>query len=102
MACAWRYWSIQSTARCGASGPVNAIADIYEAVARLEELCRSHKVMVHCAEGLSRSAFIVACYLAGDRQISVEAAVELVKRKRRNARIDKGLLALIEGGAWPP
>jgi dual specificity MAP kinase phosphatase len=82
-------------------GPGNSIEEVQEAVARLEKLSESHRVMVHCMEGLSRSAFVVACYLARTRHISVPAAIEEVERKRRNARIDQGLLALLEDGAWP-
>jgi dual specificity MAP kinase phosphatase len=82
-------------------GPGNSVEEVREAVDRLQELSRSHRVMVHCMEGLSRSAFVVACYLARVRNVSIPLAIEEVERKRRNARIDQGLLALLEDGAWP-
>ena len=82
-------------------GPGNSLDDLHAAVSGLEELCRSHKVMVHCAEGLSRSAFVVACYLSKEQAITLEAAVAHVQLGRRRAYIDRGLLALVRDG-WPP
>ncbi len=59
-----------------------------------------HRVLVHCAEGLSRSALVVACYLADLHGIALEEAVAHVKRYRTRAEIDRALLALVEGH-WP-
>jgi atypical dual specificity phosphatase len=81
-------------------GPGNDLRDIQAAVAHLDRLCHEHRVLVHCAEGLSRSAFIVACYLSAKHNMSLATAISKVEEKRRRACIDKGLLALIERDAW--
>lgn len=82
-------------------GPGNSIDDLRAAVRGLEELNRAHRVMVHCAEGVSRSALVVACYLAEQQAITLEAAIVQVQRERPRAQIDRALLALVEG-RWPP
>lgn len=82
-------------------GPGNSIDDLRAALRGLGELCRAHKVMVHCMEGLSRSAFVVACYLAQELSIPIDTAIEEVTRRRNRAQIDKGLLMLLENG-WEP
>ena len=79
-------------------GPGNSVADVREAINSLQRLASEHLVLVHCAEGVSRSAFVVACYLAEVRSIAIEEAVEEVRRYRRKAQIDVGLLAMIEDG----
>lgn len=81
-------------------GPGNSIDEIRAAVRSLEDLAADHRVMVHCAEGLSRSALVVACYLADLHAIPLEEAVAHVKRYRTRAEIDAALLALVEGH-WP-
>ncbi|MEI7926534.1 MAG: dual specificity protein phosphatase [Chloroflexota bacterium] len=81
-------------------GPGNSIEEIRRAVESLETLAAEHRVMVHCAEGLSRSALVVACYLADLHAIPLEEAVAHVKRYRTRAEIDAALLALVEGH-WP-
>ena len=81
-------------------GPGNSIDEIRAAVRSLEDLAADHRVMVHCAEGLSRSALVVACYLADLHAIPLEEAVAHVKRHRTRAEIDAALLALVEGH-WP-
>ena len=81
-------------------GPGNSIDEIRRAVESLETLAVEHRVMVHCAEGLSRSALVVACYLADLHAIPLEEAVAHVKRYRTRAEIDAALLALVEGH-WP-
>ena len=77
------------------------MADFQAAVSALEELSRSYKVMVHCMEGLSRSALVVACYLAQERSISLDDAIAEVTRQRHRAQIDHGLRSLLTSG-WPP
>lgn len=81
-------------------GPGNSIDEIRVAVRSLEELVASHRVLVHCAEGLSRSALVVACYLADLHAIPLEEAVAHVRRYRTRVEIDRALLALVEGH-WP-
>ena len=82
-------------------GPGNSLADVRAAVRSLRDLARAHRVLVHRAEGLSRSALVVACYLAEQRAIPLEDAVTYVQRFRVRADIDRALLALVEG-RWPP
>jgi protein-tyrosine phosphatase len=81
-------------------GPGNSIDEIRAAVRSLEELAAEHRVLVHCAEGLSRSALVVACYLADLHAMPLEEAVAHVKRYRTRAEIDRALLALVDGH-WP-
>ena len=83
-------------------GPGNSIASVRAAISSLERLAREHLVLVHCAEGVSRSAFVVACYLAEARSIAIEEAVEEVRGRRRKAQIDAGLLAMVEDGWLEP
>lgn len=81
-------------------GPGNSIEEFRAAVQSLEALAAEHRVLVHCAEGLSRSALVVACYLADLHGIALEEAVTHVKRYRTRAEIDRALLALVDGH-WP-
>ena len=81
-------------------GPGNSIEAFRTAVQSLEMLAAEHRVLVHCAEGLSRSALVVACYLADLHGIALEEAVAHVKRYRTRAEIDRALLALVDGH-WP-
>lgn len=81
-------------------GPGNSIDEIRAAVDSLEALVAEHRVLVHCAEGLSRSALIVACYLADLHAMPLEEAVDHVKRYRTRAQIDRALMALVDGH-WP-
>ena len=81
-------------------GPGNSLTEVRAAVDGLATLNHSHTVLVHCAEGLSRSAFIVACYLAEEWAVSFDEAAAHVKAHRERSHIDAGLLALLESG-WP-
>jgi hypothetical protein len=57
---------LATTAKCGLiDGPGNPPALYQAALCELHGLlAMGHTVMVHCIEGVSRSPFIVACYLA--------------------------------------
>ncbi len=46
-------------------------------------------------------ALVVACYLAEQREIPLDAAVAIVRRERPRTQIDRALLALVEH-QWPP
>lgn len=70
------------------------------AVHTLAELSQSHRVLVHCMEGLSRSVFVVSCYLAQERSIPLDAAIAEVKLRRERAQVDPGLRGLVYD--WPP
>ena len=47
-----------------------------------EFIKNSDRVLVHCVSGVSRSPAIVLGYLIGERNMSLEEAFELVKKKR--------------------
>jgi len=81
-------------------GPGNSMDDFKAAVAALHELTAAHKVMVHCMEGLSRSALVVGCYLAAEQSIPLDEAIAEVTRRRQRAQIDHGLRSLVPDG-WP-
>ena len=81
-------------------GAGNSMDAFKAAVAALHELSRDHKVLVHCMEGLSRSALVVACYLAAERSIPLDDAIVEVTRRRQRAQIDHGLRSLVARG-WP-
>lgn len=77
-------------------GPGNSIEEVRTAVLTLRDLCRSEKVMVHCAEGLSRSAFVVACYLSEQHSTSLDAAVAKIQQGRPRVQIDAALLGMLD------
>jgi dual specificity phosphatase 12 len=73
-------------------GHGNDPALILDAVAHLEELYEQEPaVLVHCAEGKSRSVLIVTLFLARSHGLEFEEAYDLVKVKRRQAAIDWAL-----------
>lgn len=76
-------------------GPGNSIDEVFTAVRRLHELVESPRVMVHCAEGLSRSALVVSCFLSERHGLSFDEAVGHVTLRRPRAQIDQALLDLI-------
>ncbi|KAJ7146590.1 protein-tyrosine phosphatase-like protein [Mycena epipterygia] len=52
-------------------------------------------VLVHCQQGVSRSASIVIAYLIRDCGMSYDAAYELVKRRRQCIRPNSGFVAAL-------
>lgn len=82
-------------------GQGNAVSDLERALDHLRELAAGHRVLVHCAEGVSRSPFVVACHLAQVQKVSFSVAIELVRVRRPVAMVDRGLLALLAEAAWP-
>lgn len=67
----------------------------YEAVETLKKLLEDgHTVFVHCVAGINRSPAIVATYLAEENRISLEAAIDFVKRSRPDIDIMSDMLAL--------
>ena len=48
------------------------------------------KVLVHCSQGISRSATIVIAYLIKSQELSFEDALELVKSKRSMVNPNSG------------
>jgi len=50
------------------------------------------RVLVHCVQGVSRSASVVSAYLIAARGWSVNDAVEFVRSKRSNALPNRGFV----------
>jgi len=55
-----------------------------------EALCNNGIVLVHCIQGLSRSAAVVVAYLMYSRRISPAAAIEEVRKTREQIWINPG------------
>ena len=65
---------------------------IFKALDKIEtELGKNKDVLVHCAAGLNRSPFLVACYIAKKRRIPYSQAVEIVKQRYPKAKIEPEL-----------
>lgn len=47
------------------------------------ELSKGENVLVHCHQGISRSASIIIAYLMRERQLSYDAAFDFLKEKRK-------------------
>ncbi len=78
-------------------GPGNAPELLRDALVNLRELAETCKgVIVHCAEGVSRSPFVVACYLAEQNSYTLEEAIQLVGQKRKDTIVSSQLLPLWE------
>ena len=81
-------------------GHGNSKDELLTAVNCLDALIQSHKVLVHCMEGVSRSVLVVSCYLAREKNIDIIEAIAEVTKRRTKARIDPGLMTLLDDG-WP-
>mmetsp|Transcript_80191 Transcript_80191/g.231642 ORF Transcript_80191/g.231642 Transcript_80191/m.231642 type:complete len:307 (+) Transcript_80191:81-1001(+) len=57
------------------AGPVEFLRSVHEA-------SKEHKVLVHCVQGISRSASVVIFYLMAHQRMSLREAFELTRRKR--------------------
>ena len=73
-------------------GPGNPMADIWQALHILEDLQKTHRVLVHCSEGRSRSPFIIGCYLAWKNGLALDQAVAQVRRCHPDTAIDENLM----------
>ncbi|KAF8244224.1 phosphatases II, partial [Wilcoxina mikolae CBS 423.85] len=63
----------------------NLLQSLPDAVAFIESALRESedaKVLVHCVEGISRSASTVIAYLMSERGMSFSQALRIVKRRR--------------------
>ncbi|KAF8187918.1 DSPc-domain-containing protein [Mycena galopus ATCC 62051] len=58
-------------------------------------LTRGENVLVHCHQGVSRSASIVIAYLIRDRRMAYDAAYEFVKSRRACVRPNPGFVATL-------
>ncbi|KAJ3799247.1 hypothetical protein GGU11DRAFT_679855 [Lentinula aff. detonsa] len=60
------------------------------------ELNKGRGILVHCQAGVSRSATIVAAYLMHNRQMSVEEALDLVRKARPEIDPNPAFIAQLE------
>ncbi|KAJ7905910.1 dual specificity phosphatase [Mycena leptocephala] len=59
-------------------------------------LAHGDNVLVHCQQGVSRSASIVIAYLIRDRAMTYDAAFDLVKRRRQCIRPNAGFVKTLQ------
>lgn len=57
-----------------------------------EQVNKKKRILVHCREGKSRSAFIVALYLARHEKITVLSAIDEVTKKNKKTEINEEML----------
>ena len=75
-------------------GDGNDVSRLKEAIWHLHELVANGAVLVHCMEGVSRSALVVASYLAETTRRPFEACLEDVARLRKRVFLQPGLFDL--------
>ncbi|CAG9324616.1 unnamed protein product [Blepharisma stoltei] len=56
----------------------------------------SNRVLVHCAQGISRSSTLVIMYLMKSRKIGFEEAFEIVKTQRESASPNEGFISQLK------
>ena len=78
-------------------GPGNSPELLDEALTTLRDLLVAHnRILVHCAEGVSRSPFTVACYLAQENGQDVATTLQFVAERRTVTAIQSELFLLWE------
>jgi atypical dual specificity phosphatase len=55
------------------------------------------KVLVHCFQGVSRSAAIICAYIMYKRRVGLEAALGLLRRVRPSAQPNAGFMRVLQG-----
>ena len=67
--------------------------DFWEALKFLHS-CKAngHRVLVHCRMGICRSAALVAAFLSEENNITIDAAILMIKSKRPNVNINPGFI----------
>ena len=75
-------------------GEGNDVNRLKEAVRQLDELLARGSVLVHCMEGISRSALVVASYLADTAGRSFEDCLQEVALLRKQVFLQPGLIEL--------
>jgi dual specificity phosphatase 12 len=75
-------------------GDGNDVSRLREAIWHLHELVTDGAVLVHCMEGVSRSALVVASYLAETTGRPFEVCLEEVARVRKRVFLQPGLFDL--------
>jgi protein-tyrosine phosphatase len=72
----------------------NDVERLREAVSQLHELVAGGSVLVHCMEGVSRSALVVASYMADTAARPFEECLQEVGLVRKRVCLQPGLLEL--------
>jgi hypothetical protein len=75
-------------------GEGNDVSRLRDAIWHLHELVSHGAVLVHCMEGVSRSALVVASYLAETTARPFEVCLEEVARLRKRVFLQPGLVDL--------
>ena len=75
-------------------GDGNDVSRLREAIWHLHELGANGAVLVHCMEGVSRSALVVASYLAETSGRPFDVCLEDVARLRKRVFLQPGLFDL--------
>lgn len=75
-------------------GDGNDVSRLKEAICQLHELVERGPVLVHCMEGVSRSALVVASYLADRDARTFEECLQEVTRVRKQVFLQPGLIEL--------
>jgi hypothetical protein len=75
-------------------GDGNDVSRLKEAIWHLHELVANGAVLVHCMEGVSRSALVVASYLAETTRRPFDVCLEEVARLRKRVFLQPGLFDL--------
>ena len=75
-------------------GEGNDVSRLREAIWQLHELVANGAVLVHCMEGVSRSALVVASYLAETSGRPFAMCLEEVARLRKRVFLQPGLIDL--------
>ena len=75
-------------------GDGNDVSRLEEAICQLHELVAQGPVLVHCMEGVSRSALVVASYLADREARPFEECLQEVARLRKRVFLQPGLFDL--------
>jgi hypothetical protein len=63
-----------------------------------ERLADGRVVLVHCRQGISRSAMVIAAYLIAFRSMDLESALETIRQARPAASPNAGFMAQL--GEW--
>ena len=75
-------------------GDGNDVSRLKEAIRQLHELVERGPVLVHCMEGVSRSALVVASYLADRDARPFEECLQEVTRVRKQVFLQPELIEL--------
>jgi hypothetical protein len=57
-----------------------------------EQVNKRKRILIHCREGKSRSAFVVALYLARHEKITVLTAIDMITKLNKKTEINEEML----------